>query len=530
MTSVERLLQRLNDVVKGHLAPCEMNDSSHDHGRSTRGGQQASTHANDTHASETHTVGLEEPQDEDAATNGMAMTFAEEHTSAFFGESSNIKFTQLLLRAIAAIHRTTPNLPSMTEKELTSEESNVAGASQRQTHTQSVLSDPSLTALPSSEEADHLLDFYFNTAGVVFPFIHEETMRKTYAECKLNGFTKVRRTWLGTLNMLFAMSCTFNRDRYPSAKERSARSDVFYKRALGLCGELSKRVVSLEIVHYLLLVVIHCQGTQRSIQAWNTHGLAIRSAMALGLHSPSTGMSADPVQVEYRRRTWVVIYCLDKVLSVAFGRPAGVPDSQVIVREPTWGPPSGSSDISYQDADLPGEFLAVSFRLYQVMSNSLTKQYSETMGFADQDPDDMAFLKASGELRKTLRLWATSLPPYLRLCAPDMDMLSENSQVNRLRVILTLRYHNVGILVHKPLLTATMCQMFLKDSAPGNTPYLMQLAMAEAHECIRSAENTINLVHRIISVDQSNENNLGMGFYTLYYGQYRVSQTMAYIR
>jgi hypothetical protein len=354
VTSVEKLLQRLNDVVKGHLSPCVNNGSAFGPCHPANVGRSLTPAVNVTQTNETRAIGLEEPQDEDATTNGMAMTFAEEHTSAFFGESSNVGFTQLLLQAIAAVHRATSVLPPMTDKELTSGGSFSSSFPQGPSQPISASPDPSITALPSTEEMDNLLDVYFSTAGVVFPFIHEETMRKTYAECKLNGFTKARRTWLGTLNMIFAMASTFDRDRVASARERAAKSNVFYKRALGLCGELSKRVISLEIVHYLLLVVIHCQGTQRSIQSWNNHGLAIRSAMALGLHSPSTGNSVDPVQVEYRRRTWVVIYCLDKVLSVAFGRPAGVPDEQVVVREPTWGPPSASPDATHHDVDLPG--------------------------------------------------------------------------------------------------------------------------------------------------------------------------------
>lgn len=530
MTSVERLLQRLNDVVKGHLSPCVTNDhdQSHDHDQRRSASVVQFQRTSIPQASETSAIGLEEPQDEDATTNGMAMTFAEEHTSAYFGESSNIHFTQLLLRAIAAVHRATPALPSMMDKDVTLEEKTTADFSQGQPNKGSATPDPSLTALPSTEEMDILLDVYFNTAGVVFPFIHEQTMRETFLECKRNGFTRARRTWLGTLNMIFAMASSFDRDRVASAQERSAKSNVFYKRATGLCGELSKRVISLEIVHYLLLVVIHCQGTQRSIQAWNNHGLVIRSAMALGLHSTSSGNSFDTVQVEYRRRTWVVIYCLDKVLSAAFGRPAGVPDEQVVVREPTWGPPSTSLGTSHHDVDLPGEFLAVSFRLYQVMSRSLVKQYSANVDHAAHDLDEMVPLKASGELRKTLRLWAASLPSYLQLCTPEMEILSENSQVNRLRVILTLRYHNAGILVHKPLLSASMAQMFLKESVLGpSSTYLMQLAMAEAHECIRSAEHTINIVYQIMTVDTSSKNNLGMGFYTLYYGQSHMARFIA---
>jgi len=63
-------------------------------------------------------IGLEEPRDEDASTNGMAMSFAEEHTAAFFGESSNIYFTRVLLRAVAAVHRASPAMPTLMEKEL----------------------------------------------------------------------------------------------------------------------------------------------------------------------------------------------------------------------------------------------------------------------------------------------------------------------------------------------------------------------------------------------------------------------------
>lgn len=470
-------------------------------------------------------IGLEEPHDEDASTNGMAMSFVEEHTAAFFGESSNIHFTQLLLRAVAAVHRAPPAMPTLMEKELNVRESNIASLPHHlnQPHQITGSSTPtnsSITALPPTEEMDALLDIYFHSAGVVFPFIHEDTMRKTYAECKQNGFARARRTWLGVLNMIFATATSFDRDRAPSAKDRSAKSNVFYKRATGLCGELSKRVISLEVVHYLLLVVIHCQGSQRSVQAWNNQGLLARSAIALGLHSPSAGYAVDPVQEDYRRRTWLVIYCLDKVLSVAFGRPAGIPDELVTVPRPASVTSTAPLEVSHGDVDLPGEFLAVSFRLYRVMSESLSKQYAANVENTAPDLDDMAPLKASGELRKTLRLWAAGLPSYLRLCTPESDMLSENSQVNRLRVILTLRYYNLAILIHKPLLSMTIRQLFLEGSGSGaNPPYLAQIAMAEGHECIRSAENTINLVHRVIIADPTTKNNLGMGFFTLYYGQ-----------
>nr|AMB48861.1 Zn(II)2Cys6 transcription factor [Fusarium camptoceras] len=534
VTSVEQNLQRLNDVLKGHLSPCTNSNRNHhdspchepDNRPSTPAALPRSNARGKSTANETCATGLEEPQDEDANTNGMAMTFVEEKTSAFYGEASNINFTQLLLRAVAAVHGATPLATSTLNQSSIPGDGIIAHMSQNQQEIFiSGLATPesSPTALPSVQEMDSLLDIYFDTAGVVFPFICQDTMRKTYNECRLNGFTRARRTWLGTLNMIFAFASSFDRGEpaSSSAKRRFERANVFYKRATALCGELSKRVISLEIVHYLILVVLHCQGTQRSVQAWNNHGLVIRSAMALGLHSESNAASFDAVQQEYRRRTWIVIYCLDKVLSTAFGRPASIPDEQMDSysrRESV----TGLSPMSLADprvlVDLPGDFLSVSFRLYQVMSKSLVDQYGANLDHVDSGHDDMAPLKASGELRKQLRLWAGSLPGHLRICQPEDECLAQNTQGNRLRVILTLRYHNLGILIHKPLLSATIRHLFQGEKrADAPPPYMIQLAMAEAHECLRSAQLTIEIVHVVISVDPSHKNNLGAWFFTLYY-------------
>ncbi|KAF5538645.1 transcriptional regulatory [Fusarium mexicanum] len=419
VSSVEHNLQRLNDVLKGHLSPCTNTNTSPCHHGNINAGHSipspaptAPTKASVPSGAGTGTcaTSLEEPQDEEGTPNGMAMTVVEEKTSAFYGEASNINFTQLLLRAIAVAYHS-PGAPSGLDRASVLGESVVASVSQTKDSLGGSATplDSLPTALPSVEEMDTLLDLYFDTAGVVFPFIHEETMRKTYNECRLNGFTRARRTWLGTLNMVFAMASNFDRDYTTSSKKRFERSNAFYKRALGLCNELSKRVISLEIVHYLILVVLHCQGTSRSMQTWNNYGLVIRSAMALGLHSESTESSLDPVQKEYRRRTWVVIYCLDKVLSTAVGRPASIPDDQMTRREPASGwSPANSGDV----ADLPGDFLAVSFKMYQVTSKSLAIQYGANLHH-DLEPDEMAHLKASSELRKQLRLWAANLPLHL---------------------------------------------------------------------------------------------------------------------
>jgi hypothetical protein len=526
VTANERMLQRLEHLFRGHLSDCtEVATRRHaslsqSHAPASVGSVGA-MHANPV---------LEEPRDEDASPNGMAMIFVDEPTSAFFGESSNINFARLLLCATAAVRQST-NEHSAGERDWTLAESHGARISHQRASSPRPSLDldaSSMIALPSAEAMDNLLDVYFDTCGVVFPFIHEETMRSTFARCKANDFTRVRRTWLGTLNMMFAIATKFDQDGddATSTASRLKTSNLFYARAMALCGELSKRVISLEIVHYLVLVVIFCQGTQRSVEAWNLHGLLVRSAIALGLHSSRRSREAfDSCTGESRRRTWLVIYGLDKVLSMIFGRPAAIPDDHMAYQQPsTWMPPTSPGVLDNQ-VDLPGQFLDVSSRLYEIMSRSLVKQYGANMENPEFELDELASLQASNEFRKVLHQWSSDLPPHLSLCEPQSNMLSENSQVNRLRVILTLRYHNIRMLVHRPLLSITIRHLFNVRPLQGRvSSYFVQPAMGEAHECVRSAESTIEIVHSVMIADPTSKNNLGVWFFTLYYGEYCLHQ------
>lgn len=521
VSNVEQILQQLNHLFKGHLTAC--NGDAPRRPSAALQPSPAPAQENDG----PHAAGLEEPQDEDATTNGMAMTFIEEHTSAFFGGSSNINFTRLLLDAVNHIRNSARGAGgrSVDPRDALSE-GGLAKASQpvaNQVAASPAAAPRDMTTLPSAKEMDHMLDVYFSTGGKVFPFIHEASMRRTFEECKANGWIRVRRTFLGSLNVIFAMIAALDQDAIPSARERQEKSNIFLRRATDLCGELSRQVISLENVQYLVLLVVHCQGVQRSTQAWNYHGHVVRSAMALGLHSTQARKGLDHLQAEYYRRTWLVIYCMDKVLSVAFGRPAIIPD-EYMVDQPsltelglTLPSPEGSLD----DVDVPGEFLDVSFRLYRIMSASLRQQYGGNIDNIEPEPDDMAPLQAFGNLRKELRTWSTSLPVHWRLCESRSKMLLEYSEINRLRVILTLRYHNINILIHRPLLSSTIRHFFGGSQMSIDNPsYLMQIAMAEAHECVRSAQSTIDIVYAILSVDDSGKSNLGMGYYTLYYGQF----------
>lgn len=65
-------------------------------------------------------------------------------------------------------------------------------------------------------------------------------------------------------------------------------------------------------VQVMLLMTQYLQGTQRSIKTWAIHGLAVKGAFQLGLHSEQVLQRFGPLEREIRRRVWYGCVVLDR--------------------------------------------------------------------------------------------------------------------------------------------------------------------------------------------------------------------------
>ncbi|KAK3896407.1 hypothetical protein C8A05DRAFT_20609, partial [Staphylotrichum tortipilum] len=125
-------------------------------------------------------------------------------------------------------------------------------------------------ALPPQDEADDLLRQYFATVNLMVPCIHEDSFRAMYRRARSVGFRAVRRSWLGVLNMVFAIATNVQTPISPSL-ERATRSDMYFERAVELARPEILGRLSLELVQLFLLVEIYLQGTTYSSLAWTFH-------------------------------------------------------------------------------------------------------------------------------------------------------------------------------------------------------------------------------------------------------------------
>lgn len=188
-------------------------------------------------------------------------------------------------------------------------------------------------ALPSQSETLALINLYFSETGLLYPYIYPPTFLATYHRMARENFSGVRKSWLGLLNMILAMATITAESNGASADTRIAESDVFYQRGLGLCGGELWRGTTLElgkshetgklissglsltypcIVQFHLLAGQYLQGTQKSVQVWNVHGLAVKGALQLGLHSQHASRTFNPLEQESRKRTWYCCVMLDR--------------------------------------------------------------------------------------------------------------------------------------------------------------------------------------------------------------------------
>lgn len=112
--------------------------------------------------------------------------------------------------------------------------------------------DVKANILPPHAETVELIRAYFSNTGLLFPFIHEETFLATYEEMRSQNFrAKLRRTWLGLLNMVLAMAVCTTGWAEDTAKYRAEQSDVYYRRARELCKTQMFRGTTLETGKHL---------------------------------------------------------------------------------------------------------------------------------------------------------------------------------------------------------------------------------------------------------------------------------------
>ncbi|KAH7020921.1 fungal-specific transcription factor domain-containing protein [Microdochium trichocladiopsis] len=457
---------------------------------------------------------------------------AEEDSAAYFGPTSNIAFTRVIRRAISTVikdpQRTGPLSPCP-DDDLQKHRPPLAVSRPPSppSHARKVSwtgrrSSPETFHIPPEEETTRLIRRYFSDTGLLFPYIHEETFWKTYLSARACRFRGVKKSWLGLLNMVMAMAMSTDMDAGMNAAERAVHGDVFLGRAKALCVGQMMTSASVETVQVMLLMTQYLQSTQRSIRTWTVHGLAVKAALQLGLHSEEALRRHAPLERETRIRTWYACIILDRTLCMTFGRPPAIPESYVRTPLPAhymeFSSQNKAVPCSWSTEEVSTAFFNVTISLHQIMCKVIDMLYAHNIGCSTPTPlADTASVILQTE--QQLVSWRSSLPASLKLV--NADELAADSGVlslqKKLRVILTLRYHNLRILAHRPILDRYLELLQGSVLDPHEASVLWQISHRSKSSCFQSAEVIVNVVSTTTHSSAEHRNLLGAWWFTLYY-------------
>lgn len=294
--------------------------------------------------------------------------------------------------------------------------------------------------LPPRKVADGLLDSYWVYVHTLYPFLHKPSFMKTYSllwdQLPASSTDKSYDLYESeneplfqcTLNLVFALGCQLSPDT--NENEREIASDVFFQRSKKLLHFDILEAGSIKVVQALLLMGQYLQCTKLPGRCWIVVGLAIRVAQGIGLHLERK--SENQLDRELRRRLWGGCIVLDRVISMAYGRPFMIPisrdlklpqaiDDELLTVAPH--PPA------IQTTSKPSQmaFLVHTIKLYEIMGEILLTLYSdgETFGGAvdnalpsarsEIDGDNLATsLNSILKLEMALSSWKQDLPPFLQ--------------------------------------------------------------------------------------------------------------------
>jgi hypothetical protein len=169
-------------------------------------------------------------------------------------------------------------------------------------------------------------------------------------------------------------------------------------------------------------------------------------------------------------------------------------------------------------------------KLYRVMGQVIESLYGQNVTSEKTMRTDQLVVHLF-RMEQQLTEWEQSLPTALRLVTTE-DVAVLTSQrlsapdpnkilTERLRNILTLRYLNIRLLLHRPVMTLFLGQHDNSPEANQDLLFLRQFGQNSLQVCVDSANLIIAIVHSSMQNDLRPQHTLlGAWWFSLYYSEW----------
>ncbi|KAI5204549.1 hypothetical protein E4T39_03579 [Aureobasidium subglaciale] len=256
----------------------------------------------------------------------------------------------------------------------------------------------------------------------------------------------------------------------------------YFQKSRSLLGDVFE-ACSLESAQTLLLMSLYCQNSLKPHACYMYCGMAVRTALAIGLPSESMSNSAEACKAA--RRTWWCIYSHE-----ILGKPRKypIPLPRIKVSQPySQGDAllcnltnhESSSDTNLSVDALDSEGRSISMINVMVDFAVVLRRISKEIYHCQRDTTITEKSSSALHLDTLLDEWKRSLPSWHNF---DTVSFREPEWAAKQKLVLQLRYLNARVILHRP---------FLSDTAAHN--------LLERHKhidlCLNAARKTIQVLY-----------------------------------
>ena len=161
-------------------------------------------------------------------------------------------------------------------------------------------------------------------------------------------------------------------------------------------------------------------------------------------------------------------------------------------------------------------------RLYRLMWKTIDLCYGGNLG-CEKAPGVLAVIPQIFLLEQEMLDWERALPVDLTL-RKSYDLPPEGTDENlyrleRFKVILTLRYNNVRVLLHRPILVKFLDACSQSDLEGQEGALLLQLGHSSLRTCIQASMDIVSVVNSLVHSTGLRRCILGSYWSSLYYSK-----------
>ncbi|PVI05666.1 hypothetical protein DM02DRAFT_650343 [Periconia macrospinosa] len=338
--------------------------------------------------------------------------------------------------------------------------------------------------LPPPEVLNHLFDCYMQTTHSSFqilPTTFEDQFRRYSQSLKIRRPCQVSNEWLAMLNLVLAIGRQYL--HLTQSNIDSPNPLVFIARATQLL-RLDKIATSLpsptlSFIQSLGLLSLCSLTIGQVSRAWMLIGIALRYALAAGLHLRNDDTSASSNKNEVLVNTWWSLHSIESLLCTIIGRPCIISDEECTVPlpqssdspSPQPGKRSQNSSRHGSDADTSKSMFGAWVTVALIMQKALSRLYSPRIiaGSWHKIQEDIT------SLMRELDKWAV----HARLMGQTEKGASE-VRMHRNDQLLAFHYLSAKILICRP------CLCRLKGHGERNDT-LVELTKEAAGACVSAA-------------------------------------------